>query len=232
MKFELEENMRGASDDDLLVELQRCAKLNGRNTITITQFNEVGKCHSSTFTRRFGSWFNALDAAGLERSRSRLNIGQIELFENIKRMWIALGRQPKYAEVKAPDSTYSAGTYDNKFGGWTKALEAFVLWVNAEDESALDSNQQECLTDSMQQRKKTITKRRTKREISDRQRFRILLQDGFRCCACGASPLKEPNIDLHVDHIIPWSKGGETEDTNLQTKCKKCNLGKGNAFEK
>ena len=37
---------------------------------------------------------------------------------------------------------------------------------------------------------------------------------------------------IQVDHIVPWSKGGETEESNLQTKCKKCNLGKGNAFDK
>ncbi|WP_343324290.1 HNH endonuclease signature motif containing protein [Streptococcus sp. Marseille-P8640] len=34
------------------------------------------------------------------------------------------------------------------------------------------------------------------------------------------------NVVLHVDHIIPWSKGGETVLGNLQTLCSKCNLGK------
>jgi 5-methylcytosine-specific restriction endonuclease McrA len=74
-------------------------------------------------------------------------------------------------------------------------------------------------------------KRRTCREISDRQRFRILVRDGFRCRSCGASPLAKPGVELHVDHVLPWSKGGETVDENLATKCKKCNLGKGNAFD-
>ena len=66
--------------------------------------------------------------------------------------------------------------------------------------------------------------------MSDRMRFRILSRDGFTCQSCGASPIKERGVELHVDHIIPWSKGGETVESNLQTKCKKCNLGKGNAF--
>lgn len=73
-------------------------------------------------------------------------------------------------------------------------------------------------------------KRRTRREISERLRFRILVRDGFACQACGASPLKTRGVELHVDHIIPWDKGGETVDENLQCKCIKCNLGKGNAF--
>jgi 5-methylcytosine-specific restriction endonuclease McrA len=41
----------------------------------------------------------------------------------------------------------------------------------------------------------------------------------------------ERGVELHVDHILPWSKDGETVEENLQTKCSKCNLGKGNAFD-
>jgi len=58
-------------------------------------------------------------------------------------------------------------------------------------------------------------------------RFKILKRDNFKCCACGSSPAKDPSVELHVDHIIPWSKGGETIIDNLQTLCSKCNLGKG-----
>jgi 5-methylcytosine-specific restriction endonuclease McrA len=36
----------------------------------------------------------------------------------------------------------------------------------------------------------------------------------------------EQGVVLHVDHIIPWSKGGQTVDENLQTLCDRCNLGK------
>ena len=74
-------------------------------------------------------------------------------------------------------------------------------------------------------------KHRTRREVSDRQRFRILVRDGFRCRACGASPLTQAGVELHVDHVLPWSKGGETTDDNLLTmqavqfgqgKCVRC----------
>ncbi len=62
-------------------------------------------------------------------------------------------------------------------------------------------------------------------------RFRILVRDGFRCGSCGASPLENRGTELHVDHMVPWSKGGETVPDNLATKCSRCNLGKGDAFE-
>ena len=34
---------------------------------------------------------------------------------------------------------------------------------------------------------------------------------------------------LHVDHVVPWSKGGETVLDNLQVLCHVCNIGKSDA---
>ncbi len=69
-------------------------------------------------------------------------------------------------------------------------------------------------------------KHKTSREPSMKLRFEILKRDNFKCCACGASPAKDPSVELHIDHIVPWSKGGETIADNLQTLCSKCNIGK------
>jgi 5-methylcytosine-specific restriction endonuclease McrA len=55
-------------------------------------------------------------------------------------------------------------------------------------------------------------------------------RDNFSCRACGASPASEPGLTLHVDHIVAWSRGGETVDDNLQTLCEPCNLGKSNVL--
>ncbi|MDW5300143.1 MAG: HNH endonuclease [Sedimentibacter sp.] len=73
--------------------------------------------------------------------------------------------------------------------------------------------------------KKSI-KHRTKRDASVKLRFDVFKRDNFKCCICGASPAKDQSVELHIDHIIPWSKGGETEINNLQTLCSRCNLGK------
>jgi 5-methylcytosine-specific restriction endonuclease McrA len=230
MKFELEQSIRGASDDELLEDLRGSAKALGRETITMAEYEEVGKTHPSTIQRRFGSWPKALDLAGLRPSRSKIGITDDELFENIKSLWISLGRQPRYNEVKAPSSQFSAGTYKNRFGSWSKALRRFVEWVNSNspDQPQQNLEEEKNVADSTMQI--ASVKRRTRREISDRQRFRILVRDGFRCKACGASPLIQQGVELHADHILPWSKGGETTDDNLESKCKQCNLGKGNAF--
>lgn len=55
----------------------------------------------------------------------------------------------------------------------------------------------------------------------------VLARDKWRCLSCGRSA-KEDGILLEVDHIIPRSKGGSDEISNLQTLCKKCNIGKSN----
>jgi hypothetical protein len=54
--------------------------------------------------------------ADLQDSRSRLNISNEELFQNIESIWVHFGRQPKYDEIKKPLSKFSAGTYENRFG--------------------------------------------------------------------------------------------------------------------
>lgn len=63
-------------------------------------------------------------------------------------------------------------------------------------------------------------------KMSDSLRYDVLKRDGFRCRICGATA--QDGVKLHVDHIIPISKGGKTEMHNLQTLCEKCNLGKSN----
>ena len=62
-------------------------------------------------------------------------------------------------------------------------------------------------------------------KMSDKLRYEILTRDGHRCTICGATAAD--GAKLHVDHIIPVSKGGKTEYNNLRTLCDRCNLGKG-----
>ena len=60
-------------------------------------------------------------------------------------------------------------------------------------------------------------------------RYKVLQRDGFRCKICGAS--ERDGVKLHVDHIVPVSKGGKTEMNNLRTLCDRCNLGKGAFYD-
>ncbi len=55
----------------------------------------------------------------------------------------------------------------------------------------------------------------------------ILLRDRFKCCYCG-EPFPSP--DLTYDHVIPRSRGGKTEWTNIVTACLICNARKADSL--
>ena len=163
-----------------------------------------------------------LELSGLKESRCKRDISDGELFDNLRSVWTTLARQPRYTEFRSPLSKYSPKPYEKRFGTWNQALEAFIKWV--------DEGQNDPCEENVTKADQKVERRKTKRDISERLRFSILLRDGFRCLSCGRSPLKSSGVELHVDHVIPWSSGGETVRENLKTKCADCNLGKGNAF--
>ena len=135
MKFKLESHSRNTPDVVLLDELRRIASLLNKATVTIDEFNDHAAFHSTTLSRRFGTWMTALDVAGLQRTRN-LNISNEALFENLASAWLKLGRQPKYQDLTKEHSLFSSGTYEKRFGTWRKALEAFVEWANSDEPKA------------------------------------------------------------------------------------------------
>jgi hypothetical protein len=60
-------------------------------------------------------------------------------------------------------------------------------------------------------------------KISKALRFEILTRDGFRCRYCGAT---SATSQLHIDHVLPRSAGGDDSAANLVAACADCNHGK------
>lgn len=222
MKFELNEYHRNISDSELIHDLKNVAKFIKKDTVTLDEYNEYGRFYSTTLTRRFGSWFKCLSLAELAPSRSKIGISNEDLFEEIEIIWTKLGKQPSYSQMRDM-SRYSIGTYEKRFNGWRNALKAFVDYINDSDDMADESGHGSEKIESQ-----VIDKHKTSRTINLKIRFLVLQRDNFKCCICGASPAKNPSVELHIDHIIPWVKGGETVIDNLQTLCSKCNIGKSN----
>lgn len=216
MKFSLEHDRRNITDEDLKKDLRRVASELNKGSLTQREYKEQGKFGVTTVIRRFGGWSMAAQSAGLKKTRAS-NLTKEELFENLESVWIKLGRQPSYGEVQKPLSLFHVASYDRKFGSWRAALEEFVEFVNSDDEIEKDNEEH-----------KQIKTRRTSRTINLRLRFRVMKKDGFKCKICGKAPANDPNIVLEVDHVKPWSDGGETIEENLQTLCFSCNQGKSN----
>ena len=218
MKFELDTYNRNVSDKDLLDDLIRVANELERNQVANFEYKEKGKYGVTTIIRRFGSWNNAVAKAGLEPIKTAYN-SEEDFFKNIEDVWIHLGRQPRWDEMKKPISKFSGVTYQKKFGGWRIALEKFIEFINGEEVETVDT---------IQKKSEIAPRHKTKRDINWRLRFLVLRRDNFKCIACGRNPATDSAIILHVDHILAWDNGGETILENLQTLCSVCNIGKSN----
>ncbi len=68
---------------------------------------------------------------------------------------------------------------------------------------------------------------RSRSRISDDVREEVFRRDGSLCVYCGT-------VDgpFHLDHSVPWSKGGLDTVENLVVACAPCNFSKGAKFLK
>lgn len=203
------------STEELIKDLQDVALKLDTEKLSQALYEKHGKFHYTTIERRFGGWNSALIKAGLKPYRI-VKFTDEMLFENLLDVWQQKGAQPTRRDMDSKLSKISAGSYRTKFRTWTEAIKVFINYANSNDISVIKNNEQK------------ISKRQSARDPSLRLRFKVLKRDNFSCIQCGASPAKNQNTILHIDHIKPWSKGGETEISNLQTLCERCNLGKSN----
>jgi hypothetical protein len=145
------------------------------------------------------------------------NVADHVLFENLAHVWRHLGRQPTGRDLSPQDglSQFSDWRYKARFGSWNETLIAFQVYIDGgRSKRPIPA--------------KPRATRKPRRSLSWRKRAQVLLRDHSRCRLCGATPASDPAIKLHVDHIVPVSKGGASSLANLQTLCEQCNLGKSN----
>lgn len=224
---------RTIDTNELLNDIKRVAKLLNKDSISSGEYNTYGYFSSDTCFKRFSTWNEALKQAGL-KSYVQVSVHRIDdeiLLKEIERIWIKLGRQPTTTDMKSGIANYSLHAYAEHFGGWRGALQAFIQYIeNSNDDILTDNAPSDNLNnideDIVFHKKSDTFRHKTSRDVNYTLRFKVMQRDNFKCCICGKSPAKNPDIELHVDHIIPWVKGGETVLENLQTLCSICNLGK------
>ncbi len=69
----------------------------------------------------------------------------------------------------------------------------------------------------------TIEMRRVTRSIPRETMLRVVRRDNYTCQKCGKNLLE---TELEFDHIIPYSKGGSSEESNIRLTCRDCNRSK------
>ena len=70
--------------------------------------------------------------------------------------------------------------------------------------------------------------RNISRTIPRVTQFRVLKRENQICCVC-KSAVSDPDVEF--DHVIPWSKGGPSDEWNIRLLCRKCNRRKRANFE-
>ena len=70
------------SKEKLIQDLIRVSQTLGKNSVTGEEYNRHGKYSASTIAKRLGSWFKALEAAGLEKTRV-FGVTDEEYFKNM-----------------------------------------------------------------------------------------------------------------------------------------------------
>lgn len=105
------------SDEELLDKLRAFYKAHGR-TPSIRTFPG-----GATYEKRFGSWNTALQAAGLPINKPGF-VPDEEMIAALQNFYREYGRSPTLNEFP------KAGTIEQRFGSWNKALEAAGLPPN------------------------------------------------------------------------------------------------------
>lgn len=241
---------RFMTDEELLAELRGLAQRLGKPALTRREFDNHAAIGSYVYFTRFGAWGEALRRAGLAQTRGTRRFGDTDLADNLRTVWTRLGRQPAAADMSRAPSRISARTYQTRFGSWRRALTAFVAFAAGKRKRYVPRAASLEITPphrtrSYARRRKTqvagapgahggavgwqgrLPPERRGRAVPLGLRFEIIERDHFRCVACGRGPATHRGLMLHVDHIVPWSKGGMTVAENLRALCVECNLGRG-----
>ncbi len=252
---------RAMSDDEMLRRIRDVAVQLGKAKLSGAEIEANSEITQSQMFRRFGSVSAALKRAGVEQVNHGRRYTEDEIFENLLNIWTRHGRPPTALEMDRPPSTVGKNAYLHRYGGWRKALKAFVERANSETDvkPALDPEKEPSpplkhagqtenpsvkVTGTARPQPGSQTNARprvprpaqTNVQPEDRRdpsiglRFKVLQRDHFKCVLCGDHPARNAECVLHVDHVIPWSKGGKTREDNLRTLCATCNVGRGNRF--
>ncbi len=74
----------------------------------------------------------------------------------------------------------------------------------------------------------TTTGRNRSRTIPHSVIIRVVRRDNNTCQICGKILLDR---EIEIDHIIPYSRGGTSDESNLRVTCMECNRKKGKRIE-
>ena len=187
--FTFEDTKPVISDDDLLADLRAVATTLGALTLPQQKYPGTRSLFDDPQSRDASERGNAAVApAGLGEA-ARRDISSADLFDNLRDVWMKLGRQPRKRDMVKPLSSYTHHPYSERHGGWVNAIRAFLVFVQQAEQPRGSTGQSPVA--------------RGPRDPSLRLRFLVMRRDSFKCRHCGKSPAVHAGLELHVDHVAP-----------------------------
>jgi 5-methylcytosine-specific restriction endonuclease McrA len=204
------------------------------------------KCSSSTILLRFGTWREAMERIGVHGVKARA-YPPGDLIRELERVWTELGRAPGEGSWLRT-ARFSLGAYKRIWGSLRRCCDMLTAYRDGRiTREQLLTGAVECRTShrGLAPRARHAGRTRTpsglksqranaaqagypgRRQVPIRVRWAVIRRDRYRCIACGRNPAAEPGVELHIDHILPVSRGGDNEMANLRTLCRECNVGRG-----
>lgn len=88
---------------------------------TNREMDNKGNYSRVVYRNRWGSWNEALKAAGLDSRTQGAEISDEDLLGELQRLADKIGRDPKPSDMESTGE-YSSGVYINRIGSWSGAL--------------------------------------------------------------------------------------------------------------
>ncbi len=210
-EFRLDAKVTRVTEKEMLDSLRVFAARCGGRRFTTAEYDRWSDkvCTSETIEKRLGSWRRALARVGIQTGVRAYRYSPRELMDNLELVWRELGRPPGTPSMTRYGFRISAKPYKTRWGSLRKACQVLARFKRGE------------ITEP--QLLGSVPSRRTRAALSLTLRWDVLKHDDYRCVKCGAHP---PDVQLEVDHILPVSRGGTNDLTNLRTLCRPCNQGK------
>ena len=86
MEFRLNNYHRNISSEDFLKDVKEVASRLEKNTLTTMEYDKYGQYHHDTLRKRFGSWKNVLNLAGLNTEKHNFYVSDQEYILDIQRV--------------------------------------------------------------------------------------------------------------------------------------------------
>jgi len=195
--------------DQILDEITRLATELGEPS-TSAQMQEQGEYSVTLAQNRFGSWNDALRAAGYD-PHQRIEIPNSELLEEIRRLTEELGKVPTAKEMSA-HGEFSHRPYIRRWNGWQAAVRA----------AGYEPIGRPTGPDHHNWKEQPVHEWREYGDNWDEQRQKALERDNYTCQTPGCEWTQEAHREafkrgLHVHHIHPLSAFG-ADDSEVDFK--------------